>query len=94
MPRNPKQLWGELIRRNVGKKGFEPKPCHFQMLSLMRCLSKNDGKSESCQLAARAYLGCMKAKGKGGCSKGSRPQQFKHSVQKGKLRKRGWTHGD
>ena len=57
------------------------------MMSLMRCLGTNDGKSEKCTTQARAYMQCMRGKKGMGGHKGSRPQAIKYSIQRNRLRK-------
>ena len=96
MPLTTRAMWPELVRKTVVKhaKRFEPKPCHFQMMAMMRCLSQHNQRSEMCTVAARAYQTCMRQKGRIGGHTKSAPQQTKYSIRKNKLRKRGHHHPD
>jgi hypothetical protein len=90
-----KERWSNLVRKTVGKgQRFQRKPCNFQLLALMRCLSSHDGGSEKCLDVSRAYLSCMKNKGRADGHASSAPQLTKYAIRKKKLRKRGVHHPD
>ena len=77
------------MQKTLGKKGYQPKPCHFQMMTLMRCLSSHDNEAAQCLVEAQKYHACMKNAKNQPRRKGNTPNGVNFSMRKKKLRKRG-----